>query len=83
MSRTLSVDCKHRVRDAMGRWSASAASFVGRAFSAINDRCDPSRLLAAGLASVASAFGFPSAAFAAITISIQARGERRAPRFDH
>lgn len=81
MSRKL-VDGRPCVHDAIGHSSIRAALLVRQLISAVSDCFESLRGVAADLAFIPSAFCTRPTARAAITISIQARGERRAPRFN-
>ena len=88
MSRLLGIEGRYCTRRATGRWSIGAASFlrqlfVRRIFSSVGNCFEPLRGVAADFASIPSALHTSSRAFGAITVSIQARGERRASRFNY
>src|SRR5437899_10454992 len=87
MSRLPGVEGRSCTRRAIGRWSIGAASFlrqllVRRIFSSIGNCFELLRGVAADFASIASALHTIARAFGAITVFIQARGERRASRFN-
>jgi hypothetical protein len=82
MRKELAVDGKHCIRILIGRLSLRAILPVRRFVSAIRHCVAPLRSLAADLAYIPFAYRARPTARAVITISIQARGERRAPRFN-
>ena len=83
MSRTRAADGRLCVHNAVGRRPIRAVSLVRQFFSAVSDCIEPLRALAADFASIPSACCTRPTVRAAITISIQAKGERRAPRFNY
>ena len=83
MSRKRAADGRLGVHHAVGRRPIRAASLVRQLFSAVSDCFEPLRALAADFASIPSACCTRPAARAAITISIQAKGEGRASRFNY
>ena len=83
MRRELAVDGGHCIQSAIGRAPTLAVSLVRQLFSAVSDCFESLRVVAADFASIPSALGISRSARAVITISLQARGERRAPRFNY
>jgi hypothetical protein len=83
MSRKRTIDDRDCIRMSIGRPPVRTTLLLRRFFSAIGNCFGPMRRLAADLAFVPFACCTRPAACAVIIISIQARGERRAPRFDY
>jgi hypothetical protein len=83
MSRKLAVDGRLCVHRAIGCRPIRAVSLVRQLFSAVSDCFEPLRGVAADFASIPSAYCNRPTARAAITILIQAKGERRAPRLNY
>jgi hypothetical protein len=83
MRRELAVDGGHCIQSAIGRAPTLAAPLVRQLISAVSDCFEPLRGVAADFASIPSARCTRPTARAAITISFQAKGEWRVPRFNY
>jgi len=83
MSRKRATDGSYCIRLSIGYSPVHAVSLVPRFFSAVRYSFAPLRGLAADIAFIPFATRTRRDARAVITISMRARGERRAPRFNY
>lgn len=82
MSRKLAIDVGHHVPPSIGRPPIRAPLLVQQFLSALSDCFAPLRGLIAELVAILPVFRGRSTTRAVIMIPIQARGERRAQRFN-
>ena len=83
MSSKRTTDCRHCIRMSIGHPPVRTTLLLRRFFSAMSNCFAPLRGLAADIAFFPFACCTRPTVRATVTISMQARGERRAPRFSY